>query len=102
MRISFFFPLSLSHTLNPFVKNTEQNKKRRAIQDPPLYPDLCVVLSAEEQLRSAVPSRDDVAREERSFGPFTHPGETQIADLQITVCVDEEVVRLQIAVQHIR
>ena len=71
-------------------------------RDAPDGPDvdgLVVVLRLAEQLRRAVPARDDVLRELARV-VVEAPREAEVADGEVAVAVDEQVRRLEVPVEH--
>lgn len=69
-----------------------------------------VVRETQHDFRRAIPARRDVFRHEtlvaRSLGRAAarrvSTREAEIADLELAVCVDEQVSRLEVAVQNVR
>lgn len=58
-----------------------------------------VLAAAEENLGGAVPERDDLVGV-GAQGDAKGAGETEISELQVAVAVDEQVLRLEVAVEH--
>mmetsp|Transcript_2767 Transcript_2767/g.7584 ORF Transcript_2767/g.7584 Transcript_2767/m.7584 type:complete len:260 (+) Transcript_2767:801-1580(+) len=63
--------------------------------------DAVRVVVAQNQLRSAIPARDNVVRLLSALLRVKVAREPKVADLQIAVCVHENVGRLEVAVQHV-
>ena len=61
-----------------------------------------VVCKAEHDLRCAIPPRRDIFGHEPLLLRLIKPaGESKIANLELAVRIDEQVARLEIAVQHV-
>lgn len=77
--------------------------------DGPNIDRLGVLMTRQHNLRSAVPSRDYVFRQQqRVAGLADHlliaqdaSGQTKVTDLEVTVGVDKQIRRLEVAVQHV-
>ena len=62
-----------------------------------------VVLVLDEELGRAVPPRHDVLGEEvEAVGGVDAARQPEVGDLEVAVLVDEQVGRLEVAVQHVR
>ena len=61
-----------------------------------------IVRKAEHDLRRAVPPRRDILSHEALLLRLVEPTrEPKIANLELAVCIHEEVARLEVAVQHV-
>mmetsp|Transcript_10770 Transcript_10770/g.22910 ORF Transcript_10770/g.22910 Transcript_10770/m.22910 type:complete len:218 (-) Transcript_10770:72-725(-) len=58
------------------------------------------VVMAEDELRRAVPPRDDVIRLLPALLRVEIPREPEIANFEVTVCIHEHIRRFQVTVQH--
>ena len=71
-----------------------------------LHTSRCIILKAEHNLRRPVPPRRDIFGHEPGIGgvgeggiAFETPGETEVANFEFTVGVDEEVSRFEVPVE---
>lgn len=80
------------------VKVGRRISQRRKDADPTTH----IICKAEHDLRRAVPPRRDILGHEALLLCLVEPaGEPEIANLELAVCVHEQVARLEIAVQDV-
>mmetsp|Transcript_6182 Transcript_6182/g.19829 ORF Transcript_6182/g.19829 Transcript_6182/m.19829 type:complete len:367 (+) Transcript_6182:79-1179(+) len=103
-------PDNLADLVDVVVAGEQRLAQQELAEDAAAGPDvycLSVLLACEHDLRRAVPPRHDVLRqlprraEARREVGLDASSEAQVADLEIAIRVDEEVRRLQVAVQHV-
>ena len=62
---------------------------------------VAVVLGEHDELRGAVPARDDVLRHVLVLELVAHAREAEVADGQVALAVHEDVVGLEVAVEDV-
>mmetsp|Transcript_10913 Transcript_10913/g.27526 ORF Transcript_10913/g.27526 Transcript_10913/m.27526 type:complete len:305 (+) Transcript_10913:506-1420(+) len=88
------------HVVLAWEQGLPPQKLRKDAANRPNVDGCCVLGAAQQQLGRPVPPRHHVLRHVLLFA--VGPGETKVADFQVTVRVQEQVGWLEISVEHVR
>lgn len=103
---------SATHLINVIVAREVRFPSKQLGKDATDGPNidrLGILMARQHNLRSAVPPRDHIFRQQqRVAGLANHllvaqhaSGQTKVTDLEVAVGIDEQIRRLEVAVQHV-